>query len=267
MPKGDIKHRERFCVLYLSVVQSSRDALPIHISTGNTRRIHNTTTFCRIVRDLHFVTIIADSSLYELASNTVAFSLLNVRFFKAANRRVFDIYVDGSLFLNDYDIFQQAGSHNKANIVHRIINVTHNNGLNVELVAVKENPSINGIEIIPNNGNFTTGIATMAPSIAPTLAPIAATDPVQGVVRINAGGDDYIDSFGNTWAADKYVVNFHGQEYTDCHQPISSTVDDTLYCCHRWFAPWTGSPYVYSIPVITAGVYEVRLHFAEIVRS
>lgn len=179
------------------------------------------------------------------------------------NRRVFDIYIDGSLIVNDYDIFQQAGSHNKATVIQHSINVTHNNGLTIELVGVKENPSINGIEVIPNDGRF--NFSTTVPSMAPTSAPIPVTDPGQAVIRINAGGDDYIDSAGNIWSADRYVVNFHGQDYTDCFQPITGTIDDTIYCCHRWFAVWTGSPYVYNVPVTSTGIYEVRLHFAEIV--
>ena len=169
------------------------------------------------------------------------------------------------MIVNDYDIFQQAGTHNKATIVHHNINVTHKNGLIIELVGVKENPAISGIEVIPNNGNF--NFSTLVPSTAPTAAPATITDPGQAVIRINAGGDEYIDSNGNMWSADKYVVNFYGQDYTDCFQPVTGTFDDTLYCCHRWFATWTGSPYVYNIPVTTTGVYEVRLHFAEIVRT
>lgn len=187
------------------------------------------------------------------------------RFFKASNRRIFDVYIDGSLLVNDYDIFQQAGSHNKAMIIQRTIDVIHNNGLVIELVSVKENPSISGIEIIPNDGRF--NISTTVPSLPPTLAPVAAPDSGQAIIRINAGGDKYIDSLGNIWSADRYVVDFNGQDYTDCFHPITGTIDDSLYCCHRWFAVWTGFPYVYHIPVTMAGVYEVRLHFAEIVRK
>ena len=150
-------------------------------------------------------------------------------------------------------------------IIQRIIDVGHNNGLIIELVGVRENPSINGIEIIPNYGLF--NISTTGPFLAPTVAPTTAPFPGQAAIRINAGGDEYIDFAGNTWLADKYVVNYHGQDYTDCSQPVNSTTDDSIYCSHRWFAVWTGFPYVYNIPVTSAGVYEIRLHFAEIVRK
>ena len=138
------------------------------------------------------------------------------------------------MIVNDYDIFQQAGTYNKATIVHHNINVTHKNGLIIELVGVKENPAISGIEVIPNNGNF--NFSTLVPSTAPTAAPATITDPGQAVIRINAGGDEYIDSNGNKWSADKYVVNFYGQDYTDCFQRVTGTFDDTLYCCHHWFS-------------------------------
>lgn len=143
--------------------------------------------------------------------------------------------------------------------MQQTINVTDSNGLVIELVRVKENPAIMGIEIIPYD------YATPAPTRAPTAAPIPQVQPGQSVVRINAGGSSYLDSVGNLWSADKYVVNNHGQVYTTCPNAISNTTDDTLYCCQRWFSAWSGTPYVYSIPIASSGVYEVRLYFAEIV--
>jgi hypothetical protein len=175
---------------------------------------------------------------------------------------VFDIYVDGSLIANDYDIYKEAGSSNKATILQNNITVTHDNGLIIELVRMKENPAINGIEIFPNFGPVPTSI----PTIPPTPAPVPIVEPGHVVARINAGGDDYIDANGTVWTADKFVVNYHGQDFASCPREIANTTDDALYCCHRWFSVWTGFPYVYSIPVGATGVYDVRLHFAEIVR-
>jgi Malectin domain len=184
------------------------------------------------------------------------------RFFKAPSKRVFHVYVEGSLIASNFDIYQQAGRHDTATVIQKLINVTDSNGLSLELVKVKENPSISGIEIIPYFGP----VPTRAPSKAPTRAPVADVEPGQALVRINAGGADYLDSNGKFWSADKFVVGNGGQAYIECPLDIANTTDDILYCSNRWFSIWTGSSFIYSIPVASAGVYEVHLHFAEIVR-
>jgi hypothetical protein len=166
------------------------------------------------------------------------------------------------LIANDFDTFLQAGSHDKATVIQQNIDVTDGNGVSIELVRVKENPAINGIEIIP----YTGPVPTAVPTQSPTAAPKAPVEIGETVARINAGGDEYLDTNGKLWSADMYAVNYHGQEYTSCPNEIDNTVDDALYCCHRWFSIWNGFPYVYSIPVGTNGVYEVRMHFAETVR-
>jgi Malectin domain len=167
--------------------------------------------------------------------------------------------MQGSLVASNYDIYRQAGSQNAATVLQQILDVSDNNGVTIEMVRVIENPAIMGIEIIP------FGIVTPAPTPAPTAAPISIVEPGQTVARINAGGQSYVDSSGNLWSADKFVLKNYGQVYTTCPNAISNTIEDTLYCSQRWFSTWSGTPYVYSIPIASSGVYEARLHFAEIV--
>jgi len=83
------------------------------------------------------------------------------------------------------------------------------------------------------------------------------------VIRINAGGGEYVDSKGQTWAAD-YGYNLGAQStVTDT---INGTVDDILYQSERWHSGWedTETPeleYRFTLP---SGNYAVKLHFAEI---
>jgi Malectin domain len=73
-----------------------------------------------------------------------------------------------------------------------------------------------------------------------------------------------VDAAGNTWIADNYFGS-KGAAYGSCPAIVANTVDDELYCTNRWFASYHGPPFVYEIPVSVAGLYEIRLHFAELV--
>ena len=78
------------------------------------------------------------------------------------------------------------------------------------------------------------------------------------VLRINAGGGDYVDGSGNLWSAD-FGYNTGGQSSTS--DPISGTTNDPLYKSERWDS--SASPnlqYSFNVPT---GNYTVNLHFAD----
>jgi Malectin domain len=100
------------------------------------------------------------------------------------------------------------------------------------------------------------------PPNAPITPPTAPT--ATAIERINAGGGQFADAAGNTWIADNYFGG-KGAGFGSCPAIVANTVDDELYCTNRWFASWDSPPFVYQIPVSVAGLYEVRLHFAELV--
>jgi len=83
-----------------------------------------------------------------------------------------------------------------------------------------------------------------------------ATD---GVVRINAGGTGYADSFNNFWGPDAFVTDTTPMTMTSSEeaQPIWNTSDDPLYINEH------STAFHYDIPVAN-GNYVVRLHFAEL---
>jgi hypothetical protein len=90
-----------------------------------------------------------------------------------------------------------------------------------------------------------------------------AASPVAGItssppyeVRILVGLKDgtYIDRFGQMWHSDEYFQG--GTVYEGAAHPISGTRDQRLYRRRREGA------FSYDIP-LPAGVYELRLHFAE----
>lgn len=92
-----------------------------------------------------------------------------------ANFRLFDVLVEGKLFLNDFDIFKEAGGKNIAIDTSTIISV--NDGfVNIELNASKDNAAIKGIVIDEVGG--------------------------ENVIRINCGGSALTTSDGNNYVSE-----------------------------------------------------------------
>jgi hypothetical protein len=77
-------------------------------------------------------------------------------------------------------------------------------------------------------------------------------------IRINAGGLQYTDNYGNIWIADKYYNTGTNSSTTS---PISGTLDDKIYQTERYDT--TDLPELsYNIPVQN-GDYDVTLDFVE----
>ncbi|QIG43773.1 hypothetical protein G5V58_14255 [Nocardioides anomalus] len=72
-------------------------------------------------------------------------------------QRVFDVLVDGSTFLDDFDIAAAAGD--RTGTMRSLQLTTDGDGIDIDLRAVAENPLINGIEVIDNDASTGTGTA------------------------------------------------------------------------------------------------------------
>ena len=80
-------------------------------------------------------------------------------------------------------------------------------------------------------------------------------------IRINCGGDDYIDSQGRLWLADFGYSG--GKVFSKTADAILYTTDDTLYHSQRHTGP--ANSFSYEIPLPGApSNYEVILHWAEL---
>ncbi|HVZ79372.1 MAG TPA: glycosyl hydrolase family 8 [bacterium] len=111
------------------------------------------------------------------------------------------------------------------------------------------------------SGNFLDYNLYGTPTPTPTLSAYAPL-----TIRVNAGGPQFVDSAGATWAADKvfsagswgYDTTTSGSTSTYSGQTISNTVNNqqTLYQTERW-----GNPiYHFTVPT---GYYQVTLKFCE----
>jgi len=76
------------------------------------------------------------------------------------------------------------------------------------------------------------------------------------IIRVNSGGNQYVDGSSNTWSAD---YGYTGGNISTTTDAISGTTDDTLYQSERWINGTLS--YQFTVP---NGSYTVNLLFAEI---
>ena len=110
-----------------------------------------------------------------------------------------------------------------------------------------------------------TNTATMIPTATRTATPtVTPTQTVQVFsLRVNAGGDTYVDGATNTWQADqRYVAGGWGYVGGNTYSTmtgIAGTPDQSLYQTERWWNNTGG--YKFTVP---NGNYDVQLKFVEI---
>jgi hypothetical protein len=72
-------------------------------------------------------------------------------YFYAAAARVFDVFIDGSLVLDDYDIFARAGGRNRSLVEEFNASATPD-GISIRFVGLVDNAKCSGIEIFAASG-------------------------------------------------------------------------------------------------------------------
>ena len=154
--------------------------------------------------------------------------------FTGTGSRLFNVSIDGTPVLTNFDIVAQAGGPLRA--VDKSFPVTVTDGqISIQFAAgFADQPTVNAIEVASGSGS----------------PPPAGGTPV---FLTNSGGPAYTGS-SNTWSADS---DFTGGNTAFVTAPILGTADPALYQTCRW-----GS-FSYQIPVPN-GSYTVTLKFAEI---
>jgi hypothetical protein len=140
--------------------------------------------------------------------------------------------------------------------------------------AVTWSVSPTGVGTLVSNGNAAT---YTAPSLITSLQTVTVTarsqadgtktasagvtlvppSPAFSPIRVNAGGGAYTDPGGNLWAAD---TGYNGGLTYATSAGIANTTTPVLYQSERY----STSPLQYQFSGIPAGVYTVKLKFAEI---
>ncbi|NNM15555.1 MAG: T9SS type A sorting domain-containing protein, partial [Bacteroidia bacterium] len=216
-----------------------------------------------------------------------------------AGDRLFNVNIEGSPALLNYDIYASAGGAITAVIETFVINVTDGE-LNIDFAATKDNAKVSAIEVMgtsltlstwyQDNDSDSYGNANvfLVDSIQPAgyvadstdcndnngaINP-AATEVLDGVdndcdglideglttaSRINAGGPDYNSTTGHLFKADDYFVG--GTAFTNFALDTVDILNTVEDELYR--SERTGVTFSYVFPVLDTS-FLVKLHFADI---
>ncbi len=158
-------------------------------------------------------------------------------YWTTAGKRVFNVNINGTQVLTNFDIFATAGGEYKAVVEQFSATATGSGTIAIQFVTVTDNAQVNGIEVLAPG------------STTPTPTPGA------GSVQINAGGpaaSPFIadtDFSGGSTASVSNAIDTSG---------VTNPAPQAVYQSNRY------GNFTYTIPGLTAsGSYTVRLHFAE----
>ena len=165
----------------------------------------------------------------------------NELYWNSAGSRVFNVNVNNTPALSNYDIYQNAGRQNKA-VIEQIPTTADSSGnITVQFVTVTDNAIVSGIELYSGT--------LPSPTPTPTPTPISS-------ISINSGDGTY-----GSFVADRDYSG--GSSYTSSNSVDTSNVTNPapqgVYQTVRY-----GNNMSYVIPGLYANTnYLVRLHFSE----
>ncbi len=163
--------------------------------------------------------------------------------FNGSGQRVFNVTINGSNVLSNFDIFATAGAMNKAVIKEFTVNADSSGQILIAFSrGTADNPETAGIEVFGTT-------SSPPPPPPPTLTP---------VVQIDSGSSSGVPPFRSD-------IDFSGGNMFSSGAAIDTSgaanpAPAAVYQTVRW-AP----SFNYTIPGLSAGgTYTVRLHFAEL---
>ena len=181
----------------------------------------------------------ADSFSYEIPVSNGTYDV-GIHFaeihFKQVGDRVFDVFAEGTSAAAGLDLIAEAGEPFQATTVVLPLVEVADGALNLDFIGQVNNATVSAIEVLPQQ---------------PVEQEIEELD----VVRINAGGQGFVDASGNTWKAD---ANFTRGFTFSTENEIANTENDVLFQTERF-----GGAFGYEVPVEN-GSYEVEIYLAEI---
>jgi hypothetical protein len=157
-------------------------------------------------------------------------------YWTAAGDRTFNVLINGTQVLTNFDIFATAGGEFKAVDEAFTATASSTGTITIQFVTVKDNAQVNGIQITPLSGGGGTGTGTGGVDISaggPAAAPFVADEDYSG------GATAYVTNAISTTG-------------------VSNPAPQSVYQHNRY------GNFTYTIPGLTAGAsYTVQLDFAE----
>lgn len=164
----------------------------------------------------------------------------------APGQRQFNVSINGSPVLTNFDIFAAAGG--EYMVVDKTFTVAVAGGqINIAFTAGSDWAMVNAIQI--------TAVSLTATSAAAAPSAVASS---ANPIRINAGGSGMTDAAGAAWIADTSYENGYTWAVTNA---IAGTATPALYQTCRY-----GSAFNY-VTAVPDGTYTVNLKFAEVSRT
>ncbi len=154
-------------------------------------------------------------------------------YWTAAGSRTFNVLINGTQVLTNFDIFATAGGEYIAVAESFTATASSAGAVTIQFVSVKDNAQVNGIEITPSSGGGTGTGGVDISAGGPAAAPFVADE----------------DFTGGATAATTNAITTTG---------ITNPAPQSVYQHNRY------GNFTYTIPGLTAGAsYSVRLDFAE----
>ncbi len=154
-------------------------------------------------------------------------------FLNSPGARVFGVELEGRTVESGLDIYDEAGGAFQA-LVKEYQAWVFDGEVTIDFRHITENPKVSAIEIVE----------VVRPANLGTT-----------VLRLNAGGNEYTDPFGQTWSPEGSFVS--GGTTFSAAVPVDGTSMETLYQSERY------GNFGYAIG-LNPGRYTVRAHFAEL---
>ena len=157
-------------------------------------------------------------------------------FWTAAGQRVFNVSINGTQVLTNFDIFAAAGAQNKAVIREFAVNADSGGRYVIQFTSVVNNASVSGIEIVTPSSPGPVDINAGGPAVSPFVADT--------------------DFNGGTTINHANTIDLSG---------VSNPAPMAVYQSARVTATFgAGTTFSYTIPGFSTGSsHTVRLHFAE----
>jgi Malectin domain len=172
-------------------------------------------------------------------------------FWTTKGSRIFNVVLNGTTVLPNFDILAQPGAAPNKAIVEQFSVPSNSSGqVNIQFNTVKDNAQVNGIEINPS-----TSSASPSPSASPSASASSSPPPPPATLQINAGGPAV-----SPFVADEFFSASATASVTNTIDlsGVTNPAPMSVYQSNRY------GNFTYTIPGYTAGSsHTVRLDFAE----